>query len=225
MTSVRLWTMTERTPPAVGAVLELKFLPPAVPRWQRGVVHHVDKDARCFYVFYAYEARGEDMYKVDFNCTSWRRIAKRKREAQIVGTGKTTPSQQIEKLKVKRTRGMGHGVVVVAEIAADSLIMRMEQPTAARSQRQVASRGLPHDSIVWLGNKGSRGVFDNALTAADARQRPSWHKMNHAWTHDLDTCNVEMRYDVEGLGWWARRKIAPPEQLRYDYGDAPSNWT
>ena len=151
--------------------------------------------------------------------------SKRKREAQIVGTGKTTPSQQIEKLKVKRTRGMGHGVVVVAEIAADSLIMRMEQPTAARSQRQVASRGLPHDSIVWLDNKGSRGVFDNALTAADARQRPSWHKMNHAWTHDLDTCNVVMRYDAEGLGWWARRKIAPLEQLRYDYGDAPSNWT
>mgnify|MGYP002174271597 CR=1 FL=1 len=85
--------------------------------------------------------------------------------------------------------------------------------------------GLPHDSMVWLDNKGPRGVFDNALTAADARQRPSWHKMNHAWTRDLDTCNVEMRYDVEGLGWWARRKIAPLEQLRYDYGKAPSGWT
>jgi hypothetical protein len=158
--------------------LELEFLPPAVPQWQRGVVHCVDKDARYFYVFYAYEACGEDMYKVDVKCSSWRRIAKRKRKTQIVGTSKTTPSQQIEKLEVKRTHGMGHGVFVVAEIAANSLIMRMEQPTAARSQRQVASRGLPHDSIVWLGNKRSRGVFDNALTAADARQRPSWH---HAW--------------------------------------------
>jgi hypothetical protein len=63
---------------------------PAVPRWQRGAVHCVDKDARYFYVFYAYEARGEDMYKVDVKCSSWRRarIAKRKRKAQIVGTGK-----------------------------------------------------------------------------------------------------------------------------------------
>ena len=147
--------MTGRTAPAVGALVELEFLPPAVPRWERGVVHSVTEDARYFYVSYAYAAHGEDMYKVDVECSSWRRArnAKRKRKAQCVGTGKATPSQQIEKLKVKRTHGMGHGVFVVAEIAADSLIMRMGQPTAARSQRQVASRGLPHDSIVWLGAK------------------------------------------------------------------------
>jgi hypothetical protein len=30
---------------------------------------------------------------------------------------------------------------------------------------------------------------------------------------------------MEGLGWWARRKIAPLEQLFYDYGEAPSSWT
>jgi hypothetical protein len=120
---------------------------------------------------------------------------------------------------------MGHGLFSVAEIAADSFIVRMGQPTAALSERQVAARGLPHDSVVWLGAKRSRGVFDNALTAAEARRRPSWYKMNHALSHS-HTCNVEMRYNVmEGLGWWARRKIAPPEQLFYDYGEAPSSWT
>ena len=133
--------------------------------------------------------------------------------------------QQIEKLKVKRAGRMGHGLFSVAEIAADSFIVRMGQPTAALSERQVAARGLPHDSVVWLGAKRSRGVFDNALTAAEARRRPSWYKMNHALSHS-HTCNVEMRYNVmEGLGWWARRKIAPPEQLFYDYGEAPSSWT
>ena len=113
--------------------------------------------------------------------------------------------QQIEKLKVKRAGRMGHGLFSVAEIAADSFIVRMGQPTAALSERQVAARGLPHDSVVWLGAKRSRGVFDNALTAAEARWRPSWYKMNHALSHS-HTCNVEMRYNVmEGLGWWARR--------------------
>ena len=35
---------------------------------------------------------------------------------------------------------MGHGLFSVAEIAADSFIVRMGQPTAARSERQVAAR-------------------------------------------------------------------------------------
>jgi hypothetical protein len=109
--------MTGRTAPAVGALVELEFLPPAVPRWERGVVHSVTEDARYFYVSYAYAAHGEDMYKVDVECSSWRRArnAKRKRKAQCVGTGKATPNQNIEKLKVKRADGMGHGVFVVAE--------------------------------------------------------------------------------------------------------------
>ena len=50
--------------------------------------------------------------------------------------------QQIEKLKVKRAGRMGHGLFSVAEIAADSFIVRMGQPTAALSERQVAARGL-----------------------------------------------------------------------------------
>jgi len=214
------------TAPAVGAFVELEFPPPNGHGWERGVVQSVTLDARYFYV--AYAADGEEVYKVDVDLSSWRRAVntKRKKKVQCVGSGNVTPrSQQIEKLKVKRADGMGHGLFSVVEIAADSLIVRMVQPTPTRSQRQVTARGLPHDSVVWLGAKRSRGVFDNALTAVEARWRPSWYKMNHAWAQS-HTCNVEMRYDVsEGLGWWARRKITPPEQLFYDYGEAPSSWT
>jgi hypothetical protein len=65
---------------------------------------------------------------------------------------------------------MGHGLFSVAEIAADSFIVRMGQPTAARSERQVVARGLPHDSVVWLGAKRSRGVSAFCNLCAFCRQ-------------------------------------------------------
>jgi hypothetical protein len=55
--------------------------------------------------------------------------------------------QQIEKLKVKRAGRMGHGLFSVAEIAANSFIVRMGQPTAARSERQVALTTCVRDKL------------------------------------------------------------------------------
>ena len=59
-------------------------------------------------------------------------------KVQCVGSGNATPRRHhIEKLKVKRAGRMGHGLFSVAEIAADSFIVRLGQPTTARSERMM----------------------------------------------------------------------------------------
>ena len=123
-------------------------------------------------------------------------------------------------LQVKKAaRGMGYGLYAATAIAEGATVASMEQPLSVKSESYATRMGYPHDSVVWLRNKG---YFDESFQRR-AGYRPLWYRMNHA---HASKANVELRITDDGTPTWvAKHNIHPQEEMRWDYGDhVPAAW-
>jgi len=104
-------------------------------------------------------------------------------------------------------------------VAEGAVVATMMQPRRVRGADYATRRGLPHDSVVFVG-----GVpfFDLSFSrgAASAAQ-PTWYTLNHA---EGGAANVQMAMVRGRLRWLARRYVEAGEELRYNYGEAPAGW-
>jgi hypothetical protein len=91
------------------------------------------------------------------------------------------------------------------------------------------AKGIPYDAGFYL-NGGY--MYDSAIETRDEDGLPipaPWYRINHHADPDMVNCFTQGHYGKgsvpNGLRWYAKRDIEIGEELFYNYGDVPVEWS